>query len=787
MKLLKLKGITNVTLLVFVQDSSATTGAGLTGVTASMLTGHYIRVEDDNDVTLTEFTISDIVGTGTVHTDGGIEEISGNVPGWYRLDIPDAAFATGASEVGISLVDAGSNDIAQVTIEIQLVDVDLTDTVRMGLTSLPNAVAEAAGGLYTRGTGAGQINQDVNGRVDSNVAATNSGVITATSIATDAIGSAELATTAVNEIRDAILSDSTAFNGADVAAILTDTGTTLDNHLTDIKGTGFVKDTHSLIDIETYVDLIDDGTSGLAKIATDVAAVLVDTSTTLQAELDGIQADTEDIQTKIGTAGAGLTDLGGMSTGMKAEVQTEANDALVANNLDHLMLTAVNTNFQTTVHEDSALGHIVQDTTGTGTGGGGFNRATDSLEALRDNQSGATAAAIADAVWDEAQSAHTTSGSFGETAAEIASILVDTAEIGTAGAGLSNISWNSAWDTEVQSEVNDGLVAFFTSSAQLVDNIWNETMAGHTTSDTSGEVMNDLQNGGRLDLIFDIIAVDTTTDIPALIATAQADLDTITGADGVNLLSATQTSINAIEADTNELQGDWVNGGRLDLLLDAIPTTAMRGTDSAALASVCTEARLVELASANIPADVDTLLSRLTAARAALLDEITAVRMATLTDWINGGRLDLIIDAVLVDTAVIGAAGAGLTDLGGMSTDMKAEVNTEVDGALNTAVPTSPTSNSINERIRTMDDGILNGTVDTATNTHTPTTTVFQADDITEATADHFIGRIVTFLSGVLANQSTDITDYEAVGGIAQFTVTALTEAPSNNDTFKIT
>jgi hypothetical protein len=56
-------------------------------------------------------------------------------------------------------------------------------------------------------------------------------------------------------------------------------------------------------------DLIDDGTSGLAKIATDVAAVLVDTAV-------------------IGVAGAGLTDLGGMSTGMKAEVESEVNDAI---------------------------------------------------------------------------------------------------------------------------------------------------------------------------------------------------------------------------------------------------------------------------------------------------------------------------------------------------------------------------------------------------------------------------------------------------------------------------
>lgn len=40
-----------------------------------------------------------------------------------------------------------------------------------------------------------------------------------------------------------------------------------------------------------------------------------------------------------------------------------------------------------------------------------------------------------------------------------------------------------------------------------------------------------------------------------------------------------------IVGDTNELQTDWINGGRLDLLLDAIPTTVMRGTDGSFLAA----------------------------------------------------------------------------------------------------------------------------------------------------------------------------------------------------------
>ncbi len=64
-------------------------------------------------------------------------------------------------------------------------------------------------------------------------------------------------------------------------------------------------------------------------------------------------------------------------------------------------------------------------------------------------------------------------------------------------------------------------------------------------------------------------------------------------------------------ANTNEVTvarmgalTDWINGGRLDLLLDAIPTTVMRGTDSAALASVCTEGRLAELDAGNLPTDV---------------------------------------------------------------------------------------------------------------------------------------------------------------------------------------
>ncbi len=79
---------------------------------------------------------------------------------------------------------------------------------------------------------------------------------------------------------------------------------------------------------------------------------------------------------------------------------------------------------------------------------------------------------------------------------------------------------------------------------------------------------------------------------------------------------------------------------------------------------------------------------------------------------------------------------------------------------------------------------IVRGTIDTAG--FTPTTTQFEADDITEATADHFNGRVIIFTSGVLKDQATDITDYSLVTSRGHFTVTAMTEAPANNDTFII-
>jgi hypothetical protein len=169
-------------------------------------------------------------------------------------------------------------------------------------------------------------------------------------------------------------------------------------------------------------------------------------------------------------------------------------------------------------------------------------------------------------------------------AADIAAVADLADDIGVAGAGLTAVPWNAAWDAEVQSEVQDAIVAnhldhllavtydpaskpgasdallneligddagvsqftanalelapsVASSVAAIADAVWDEATTGHTTPGTFGEqVKSDL----------DAILVDTDVTIPNLVS-----------------------SLPDIVADTNELQTDWANGGRLDTILDA--------------------------------------------------------------------------------------------------------------------------------------------------------------------------------------------------------------------------
>ena len=123
---------------------------------------------------------------------------------------------------------------------------------------------------------------------------------------------------------------------------------------------------------------------------------------------------------------------------------------------------------------------------------------------------------------------------------------------------------------------------------------------------------------GSVDKHLDDILEDTGTTLPASLATIDDFLD---------------TEVAAILADTNELQTDLVNGGRLDLLLDAIkgktdglPTdpadqSAMEAAITAATSTLATAANLATLAGY-----VDTEVA---AILAAVDTEVAAIKAKT--------------------------------------------------------------------------------------------------------------------------------------------------------------
>jgi len=75
------------------------------------------------------------------HADGGFLHIN---DGYYRLDLPDAAVAAGANGV---MVAGAVTGMIVIGCYVPLVAYNPYDAVRMGMTALPNAAADAAGGL----------------------------------------------------------------------------------------------------------------------------------------------------------------------------------------------------------------------------------------------------------------------------------------------------------------------------------------------------------------------------------------------------------------------------------------------------------------------------------------------------------------------------------------------------------------------------------------------------------------------------------------------------------------
>lgn len=118
------------------------------------------------------------------------------------------------------------------------------------------------------------------------------------------------------------------------------------------------------------------------------------------------------------------------------------------------------------------------------------------------------------------------------------------------------------------------------------------------------------------------------TALPDAAADAAGGLP-ISDAGGLDLDTQVGTDIDAILTDTNELQTDLTDGGRLDLLIDAIKAVTDALPDSGALT---------------------TIASNITA----ILTDTGELQ----TDWTDGGRLDLLVDAIKAVTDALPDGGA---------------------------------------------------------------------------------------------------------------------------------
>lgn len=410
-------GFTDYTTLVFIPDPASTDGSGKTGLVAANLTVSGTRVENDNDVTVIDYTssLNNLAALTTAHTDWGLLEVSSTLcPGLYRLDIADAIFASGAWSAVVYVMITTSAAAAS-PMEFTLVGFDQNDGVRMGLTALPNAAADAAGGLVI--SDAGGLDADaqradvaailvdtgttldaripaalVGGRMDSSVGAMAANTITAAATAADF--TTEVTTGLALE---ATLATTAAYIDTEVAAIKAKT----DNLPTDPAD-------ESLIIAATDAIMSRLGAPVGASMSADVAAVKAETATIL--------ADTNDIQTRlpaalvsgrmdasVGAMAANVMTAAAAAADLTTELQAGLSTLDAAGVRTAVGLASANLDTQLTAIDDFLDTEV-----------GAIKAKTDLIPAAPAAVGDIpTAAVIADAVWDEALAGHLTAGSTG--------------------------------------------------------------------------------------------------------------------------------------------------------------------------------------------------------------------------------------------------------------------------------------------------------------------------------------------------------------------------------------
>jgi len=428
-------------------------------------------------------------------------------------------------------------------------------------------------------------------------------------------------------------------------------------------------------------------------------------------------------------------------------------------------------------------------------------------------------------------------GSGATVAANLVDIEGQTDDIGTAGAGLTAIPWNVAWDAEVQSEVDDAIVARNLDKLVIVsgtaDSGSTTTMvdAARTEADadywkgrlllfTSGNI------SGQCAIITDfVVATDTFTFAPPLTQAVATQTYVILPSISVwddtlaeHLISgSTGAALNAAGAAgdpwTTALPGAYGAGSAGKIIGDNVNGTIL------SRASQVTLDALDDLVDTEIGTIISTLGTPAGASVSAdilvidnLVDDLES-RMGTPSNLGSGATVAANLVDIEAQTDDIGAAGAGLTALATAAaltviddfldteiTTLQADVSailadTGTDGVIVAAA--SKTGYALSAAgVDEIFDELRAGhnvvgsygesffTIESGAAIAGTLSTTQMSTNLTEATDDHYNGRILIFTSGALLRQATDITAYNGTTKVLTFT--ALTEAPTVADKFII-
>lgn len=617
-----LAGATDQTIDVFIQDSSSTTGGGLTGLvynTAS-LTCYYRKGATGTPAALSLATQT----VGGAHSDGGFVAVDGtNCPGQYRLDLSDTIVASAGM---VTLYLKGAANMAPCVIEIEVVSVNKFDAVRMGMTALPNAAADAAGGLVVSDAGGFDIDNrapaaaavtnmntvfntdfaaNYNTTVDAwNVNTThaagtawNSGAIgastlasdtiTAAKIAADAIGASELAADAVAEIQSGL-------------STLTQTQVTGGAYALNSASFAF----NSALDFTTT-----------QKAATLARVTLVDTTTT-------------------------NTDL--VSAASIADAVWEEAIA------DH----------------SGTSGSTAEALAAAGSAGDPWSTA------LPGSYTAGQAGYIIGTNLDDTISSRASQASVDTVDGIVDSILVDTAEIGAAGAGLTALAQASIWTSTIAGRIDVATstrMATYTQPTGFLAATFPTTVASTTNiTAASGIAVSSIGNNV-------ITAASIATDAGTEFATAVWASGTRTLTAGTNIDGSTFTAIPWNASWDAEVQSE-VDDALIAKGLDHLVFASVTGTD------IADNSIIARLVSKSATADWDTY-TQTTDSLEALRDQgdaawITATGFSTHSAsdvWAVGTRI------LTAGTNIVLAKGTGVTGFNDLSA---AQVNAEADTAL---------------------------------------------------------------------------------------------------------